>query len=108
MTQRARRLGVASAVLVHRIQMLPDWFRLRRLEEDHGSWGMTTLGAHGFKLLNHTVTPTAARAELAAAGFAMLGMVDPDRAPVGAKTVASSLFILARKGETSEAVSATR
>jgi SAM-dependent methyltransferase len=106
-TQRARRLGVALAVLAHRIQMLPDWFRIRILEEDHGSWGMSTLGAHGFKLLSHTVTPTAARAELAVAGFVLLEMVDSYGTPVGANSLTSSLFILARKGDATQAAHAT-
>ncbi len=96
-TARARRGAVALAVLLRRVPMLADWRRTRAHEEDHGDWAMATLGAHGFRLLNHMITPPAARAEIATAGFTLLEMLDWDGAAVGESSSTSSLFVLARK-----------
>ncbi|HVU74092.1 MAG TPA: class I SAM-dependent methyltransferase [Mycobacteriales bacterium] len=45
------------------------WKALHEQGEAHATWGMAPLGAHGYGLLIHWVTPVGARAEAAAVGL---------------------------------------
>jgi SAM-dependent methyltransferase len=69
-------LQLVNAVL-RRLQAVPNWWHVRGLEQDHGSWATGLLAVHDYRLLSHLITVEAAAAELPEAGFAAVSILDP-------------------------------
>lgn len=89
----AESTGARMRLLVRRAKVARNWWAVRGREVDHPAWGMSTLAAHDFRLLNHFVTVRGAFAEAREHGFDVVQAWANDGAPLEPSAGSGSAYV---------------